>query len=255
MSPRASFWLAVALVASLLPAAASSGEAGKRPRAVVELFTSQGCNSCPPADALLARLADGGDVVALAFHVDYWDYLGWRDTLASAQNTERQNAYSRAFGNRSVYTPQIVVNGRRHMSGAKTHAVESAIGRLDDAGEGMTVDVAARYTGDSIVIETGPGVSVGGYRKAHVVLAFFEPSRIVEIEGGKNDGKTITYRNSVLATQTAGMWRGEAARFELPMSDLAGKGAGGCAVLLQSVAKDGTPGPILGAAIIPVPES
>ena len=95
----------------------------KKPSGVVELFTSQGCSSCPPADAVLAELAEAGDVVALGYHVDYWDYLGWKDTLGSPENTARQYEYGKSFGDRSVYTPQAVINGRTHVNGAKREAV------------------------------------------------------------------------------------------------------------------------------------
>src|SRR5690606_18761221 len=108
------------LVAATLGFALSSASAAepvKRPKGVVELFTSQGCNSCPPAAEYLSQLALEGDVVALSYHVDYWDYLGWRDTLANADNTQRQQQYNRAFGTRSVYTPQAIVNGRQEVNG------------------------------------------------------------------------------------------------------------------------------------------
>src|SRR5690606_29247620 len=99
----------------------------RRPLGVVELFTSQGCSSCPPADEALVELAARGDVIALSFHVDYWDYLGWRDTLASPANTQRQQGYARAFGAQSVYTPQAVINGRTHTSGAKKAEIEQTL--------------------------------------------------------------------------------------------------------------------------------
>ncbi|MCX7303033.1 MAG: DUF1223 domain-containing protein [Hyphomicrobiales bacterium] len=97
-----------------------------KPKGVVELFTSQGCNSCPPADKVLAELAEKGEVVALGYHVDYWDYLGWKDTLATPENTERQHLYGKAFQERSVYTPQAVINGRLHVNGARREAVRAS---------------------------------------------------------------------------------------------------------------------------------
>ena len=97
---------------------------------MVELFTSQGCSSCPPADALFAELAAKEDLVALAYHVDYWDYLGWQDTLSRKENTERQYDYMRAFGSRSVYTPQAVINGRVHVNGASRGEVDGALARM-----------------------------------------------------------------------------------------------------------------------------
>ena len=245
-----SIFMAIALAALAWPAAA---EPSSRPIAVVELFTSQGCNSCPPADVLLSRLAERGDVIALAYHVDYWDYLGWQDTLATAENTERQNAYNKAFGNRSVYTPQFIVNGRKHLSGAKTAMVEKALTSLDRKGIGMTVDLSAQTGGDSIVISVGPAAEAAS--KAHVTLAFFEPSKRVQVKGGRNVGRTFVYRNSVMATQSVGMWHGQQARFELPIDVLQSRKAGGAAVLLQQVDANGLPGAIIGAALIEMPAS
>ena len=243
--------LATAVLLLALPYGALAQENVKRPKAVVELFTSQGCNSCPPADETLSRLALTGDVVALAYHVDYWDYLGWRDTLASADNTARQQEYNRAFGNRSVYTPQAVVNGRQQMNGAKRGKVEAAIERMAGTAEGMVVDVKVSYSGDSVIIETGE--LPRSVDEAHVVLVYFNAASEVEITRGENRGRNFTYLNAVSGFHSAGMWHGKKARFELPMSEVAKKGAGGCAVLVQEMVSGGLPGPILGAAIVTRP--
>mgnify|MGYP005812946759 CR=1 FL=1 len=234
-----------AAAALLYVAPAFAGEIVK-PKGVVELFTSQGCNSCPPADDVLAELARQGEVVALGYHVDYWDYLGWKDTLATPENTERQKLYGKAFGKREVYTPQAVINGRIHVKGGKRGAVKAALFELAQTGQGLSVDIDITKTGESVVIEAD-GVP-GGEGDAHLVLVHFAPMRPVVIERGENRGRTITYANPVTAVQTAGMWHGKAARFELPRSEIEKKG--GCAVLLQSVSKDGLPGPILGAAVL-----
>ena len=222
--------------------------AGDRPSGVVELFTSQGCNSCPPADDNLAALAKRGDVVTLAYHVNYWDYRGWRDTLATPENTARQHDYRKAFQSRSVYTPQAVVNGRVHVNGAKRAAVESALSSLSSNGEGMQVDVHMERKGDSVVITAGEGSRAAN---AHVKLCYYGEPQAVDIGDGENGGRTVYYVNPVTETQPAGMWHGKPATFELPASDIARKGPGGCAVLLQSVTADGSPGPILGAANLP----
>jgi len=230
-----------------LAAGTASYHAVARPLGVVELFTSQGCNSCPPADAVLDELVKKGDVVALSYHVDYWDYLGWKDTLATRGNTDRQYDYAKAFGAPSVYTPQAVLNGRTDLNGAKGKAVTAELDKLKEKGEGLSVDVSATYEGDRVVVQTGD--AKGPIREANVVFVFFDPARKVKIVRGENSGQAITYRNAVVATQTAGMWHGKAARFELPESVMKQQGAGGCAVLLQAT-KDGLPGPIIGAAII-----
>ena len=244
---------ALALAFSALAGTGLAAEIGKpqtdRPLGVVELFTSQGCSSCPPADALFAELAAKEDIVALAYHVNYWDYLGWQDTLSRKENTERQYDYMRAFGNRSVYTPQAVINGRSHVNGASRKDVDGALARMDRTGEGMRVGIKVSRTNDRVMIDAGDAGN--GPRDAHVVIVYFDPPQTIEIAKGENSGRSMTYWNAVTGIQTAGMWHGEAQRYELPMSEISKKG--GCAVLLQSVGKDGMPGAILGAAFIHKP--
>ncbi|TPI45244.1 DUF1223 domain-containing protein [Mesorhizobium sp. B2-9-1] len=220
-----------------------------KPLGVVELFTSQGCSSCPPADELFAELAGKDDIIALAYHVNYWDYLGWQDTLSTKENTERQYDYMRAFGSRSVYTPQAVINGRSHVNGASRKDVDGALARMDRTGEGMRVGIKVSRTSDRVMIDAGDAGN--GPTDAHVVIVYFDPPQMVKIGQGENSGRSLTYWNAVSDIQTAGMWHGKAQRYELPMTEIAKKG--GCAVLLQSVGKDGMPGPILGAAFIRKP--
>jgi hypothetical protein len=235
--------LAATILAGLAAIPGVAGEI-RKPAGVVELFTSQGCSSCPPADAIFAEMAKKGDVVALAYHVDYWDYLGWQDTLASPDNTARQYDYAKSFGARSVYTPQAVVNGRTHVNGSSRAEISGALSKF---GEGLSVDIKVMRAGGSIVIDAGEGA---GDEQGRVVLVYFDPARPVAIERGENRGKTVTYWNAVTAIQTAGMWHGAAARYEFPASEVARKGTGGCAVLLQATGANGLPGPILGAALI-----
>lgn len=224
-------------------------EKERAPIGVIELFTSQGCSSCPPADALFADFAARKDVVALAYHVDYWDYLGWKDTLSSKKNTERQYGYMRAFKTRSVYTPQAVINGRVHVNGASRVAVDNALAGMDRTARGMLVPVTVTRQGDGVVIDAGDaGTHAPATANAHVVVVYFDPPQTVSIGKGENSGRSQVYWNAVSDIQTAGMWHGKAQRYELPMSAIAKKG--GCAVLLQAVGADGLPGPILGAALV-----
>ena len=186
-------------------------------------------------------------MVALGYHVDYWDYLGWKDTLATPENTERQKLYGKAFGKREVYTPQAVINGRIHVKAGKRGAVNAAVSEMERTGSGLSVDIGVTRNGESIVIEAAG--SPGGRGDAHLVLVQFDPLKPVAIERGENKGQTIIYANPVTSIRIAGMWHGKAARYELPRSEVNKKG--GCAILLQSVSKDGLPGPILGAAVVP----
>jgi hypothetical protein len=250
----ATFALAfLSLAGAGLAGNALAGQADKpgtdKPLGVVELFTSQGCSSCPPADEFFAELAGKEDMVALAYHVDYWDYLGWQDTLGSKENTERQYDYMRAFGNRSVYTPQAVINGRSHVNGASRKEVDGALARMERSGEGMRVGIKVSRTIDRVMIDTGDAGN--GPADAHVVIVYFDPPQAINIGKGENSGRKMTYWNAVSSIQTAGLWHGKAQRYELPMSEISKKG--GCAVLLQSVGKDGLPGPILGAAFVHKP--
>lgn len=232
-------------MAMALPSATAGDAQAERPAGVVELFTSQGCASCPPADELFGKLAAEGDVVALAYHVDYWDYLGWKDTLGTHQNTERQRAYAGSF-DRTVYTPQVVVNGNRDIIGSHGAAIHSALKESAGTAEGLTVDVDISETEDSIVIEAGAAADDSA--EARVILANFVPRRLVQMERGENRGRAIEYRNSVTNFQFVGMWHGKATRYELPRSVLFN--AGGCAVLLQVFDERGHPGAILGAAML-----
>lgn len=230
-----------AAVLALQPVPARSGEfAG-----VVELFTSQGCSSCPPADAELARLADEGKVLALSYHVDYWNYLGWADTLSSPASSERQYGYARTLKRKNVYTPQAVINGLDHANGADRAAVASIVKKLSAVGAGLTVDVDVEKSQDGLTITVGKGAG-----KANIVAVYFDEATTVNIERGENAGRAITYRHSVREVETVGMWDGEAKVLKLPGSVLSARPGTGCAILLQVVGPDGSPGAILGAAMI-----
>lgn len=239
---------ATALALSLFVSVSLAGET-KRPVGVVELFTSQGCNSCPPADEAFAEVASKGDVIALAYHVKYWDYLGWRDTLATKVSTERQYDYMRALGDTSVYTPQAVINGATSLNGADKEKLKA---RLDESrSQPLPVGINVSTNGDTFVIETEAAQSPPP--KTRVVLVYFDAPRKVEIDRGENVGRKLTYWNPVTEVQTAGMWHGGVERYELPTSEVARKG--GCAVLLQTVSQNGGPGKILGAAVVRQPAS
>jgi hypothetical protein len=251
--------VAIAVAATVIVGPSFAGEPDQTgtgmsamPVGVVELFTSQGCNSCPPADEFFADIAARNNVVALAYHVNYWDYLGWPDTLSSEKNTERQYDYMRAFRSRSVYTPQAIINGRTHVNGANRAAVNGALDTLEKSGQGMRVPIKVARAGDGIVIDAGdaaPGPAMP--TDAHLIVIYFDAPQTIRIDKGENSGRRLTYWNAVSDIQTAGMWHGRAQRYELPTSEVTRKG--GCAVLLQAVSKDGLPGPIIGAAFVHKP--
>lgn len=210
-------------------------------RGVVELFTSQGCSSCPPADAFFAELAERDDIVTLAYHVDYWDYLGWKDSLARPENADRQREYSKVFDS-TVYTPQAVVNGRINLVGSDRAAILSALQEQDGV-HGLSVDLDLSAIGGRMIVEVGRASTSD---QAHIILVYYKPRQVVEIDAGENAGRTADYRDIVTSFQTVGIWHGDAMRLELPKSEMSRRG-GRCAVLLQKVDEDGQPGPILGA--------
>jgi hypothetical protein len=209
--------------------AAMPASADLRP-VVVELFTSQGCSSCPPADALLGELARRGDVVALGFHISYWDSLGWKDPLSSQGSTDRQKAYARQFGGR-VYTPQIVVDGVSEMVGSDRKAVQAAL-RTERPEANAPVSFAADRR--TVAIGAGDG-------KGEALLVRFVKERTTDIAAGENAGRLSRDANGVRELRTLGAWDGSALRFPVEPP-----GAGeGIAVLVQ--AADGR---MLGAAAL-----
>ncbi|MCR6501648.1 thioredoxin family protein [Shinella sp. CPCC 101442] len=230
----------------MLGASTASAEEAIKPKGVVELFTSQGCSSCPPADKALETLAREGEVVALSYHVDYWNYLGWADTLASKDNTDRQYAYARMFGRNGVYTPQAVLNGREHINGADISGIRARIGAMPDEGKGLTVPVDVEVKNDELRIRVGPGEG-----KANIVIAYFERERTINIDKGENVGKTVNYWHAVTDMETIGMWEGKETNLVLPADMLKKKKkSGGCAILLQRMKTADTPGDILGAMVL-----
>jgi hypothetical protein len=215
------------------------------PKGVVELFTAQGCSSCPPADAAFRKLVNQGDVIALAYHVDYWNYLGWADTLSSKENTERQYGYAKTMGRSNVYTPQAIVNGRGHLAGADLNGINSQINTYSSEGNGLTVPISAAMRGDELEIKIGAGQG-----KANVVMVYFDKEKTIDVEKGENSGQKISYLHSVTNVETVGMWDGKATSLTLPASVLQRPQLEGCAILLQSATADGDPAAILGATVV-----
>jgi hypothetical protein len=218
----------------------AAGGTDSRP-VVVELFTSQGCSSCPPADALLSELTGRPDLLALSFHIDYWDYIGWKDPFASAQYTGRQRDYAAKLGLRYVYTPQMVIDGRHDAVGSNRRAVTRAIEKAAAAAAepAVTVTLAPEDGGRAIL---SPGEAPPG--GATVWLVTFDDGHDTQVARGENRGRALHNSNVVRELTALGTWRGEAQSFALDLPAARAAGRGGCAVIVQ----DGRGGPVLGAA-------
>lgn len=227
----ASFAVFAALAGSAAPAVADGP-------VVVELFTSQGCSSCPPADEILHELAARDDVIALALHVDYWDYIGWADSFARADHTRRQQNYARIAGERSIYTPQMIVAGSDHVVGTKPMDVADLIR-----------DHAARSTGAQISLSRqGPELRITGQsarpfgQAAMVQLVRYTPQQTVEIMRGENAGNAYSYANIVTDWTTVAMWSGQD-----PLDlTITVTGAGPVVVIVQTMG----PGAVLASAVL-----
>jgi hypothetical protein len=235
--------LAILAIATLVGVAS---EANAEPRAVVELFTSQGCSSCPPADALLGKLAHDPNVIALTLAIDYWDYIGWKDTLAIPGHANRQKAYSKMRGDRGVYTPQVIVNGSTQALGSDQADIERAIGQSHRASATLSVPVSIKVADGRLTVDAPAGK--GTDEHAEVWLCPVSSAVPVAIGRGENHGRTITYHNAVRRWIRLGEWTGAAASWSISLKDLKSEGADKAAVLLQSGSAS-RPGPMLGAAM------
>jgi hypothetical protein len=171
---------------------------------VVELFTSQGCSSCPPADAMLRELSHRDDVIPLALHVDYWDYIGWQDVFASPLFTRRQKQYARAAGEQAIYTPQLIVGGRDHVVGAKPMEVMDHLRAHGALASG--VDLTLRRDGGTLHVSATAKSPLAA--PATVQIVRYTPEETVAIERGENAGRTVTYTNIVTSWDVLGDWSG-----------------------------------------------
>src|SRR5215475_4398484 len=229
-----------AIIAVIRPAHAD-------PRAVVELFTSQGCSSCPPADKVLGELAKDPSVIALSLPIDYWDYLGWKDTLADSRFSARQKAYSRMRGDREVYTPQAVVNGSAHVIGSDLAGIESAIGVTTQADGVMSVPVTMTQAGKLLTVSVSATAKDASTTHGEVWLCSISKAVPILIGRGENSGREITYHNVVRNLMKVGDWNGGAGSWTVPVDSVAHDGVDGAVVYLQDGSRD-KPGPMLGAA-------
>jgi hypothetical protein len=241
--------LAAILAAAPLGAASAQGLGeAPAPLVVVELYSSQGCSSCPPADDLFHRLAQQENVLPLALHVDYWDYIGWADTFAQPGFTDRQRAYAHMEGTKTVYTPQIIVGGRDRLMGVPEMELAQIIAVHSDLEALFLVTLERRGDRVAIRAERAPGatptalLASGSGREILVQLIRYKPEETVDIEAGENAGHSITYTNVVTDWREVARWTGEAP-FELVVP---APGSLPVAVILQEPG----PGPILAAAVL-----
>jgi hypothetical protein len=227
--------LGVGLAAATLPLVPQRANAAAAAPVLLELFTSQGCSSCPPADKLLGEFAIRKDLIVLSLNVDYWDYLGWRDTLASKDFTKRQMDYAHARGDGEVYTPQLVINGASHAVGSRRSDVEAAI----NAAQPADVRLALDATRDEITIDIAESETPFN---GTLWLLSVSKEVSVEIERGENTGKTITYHNVVRKLTPAGMYKGIATTLAMPRKSITGQCCTHCVAVLQ----EGTAGRVRG---------
>lgn len=189
---------------AIIGAMGASAVAAQDNKVVVELYTSQGCSSCPPADELLAEMVGRDDVIALAFHVDYWDYLGWKDSFGSPGFTARQHGYAQAVNATTVYTPQMIIGGVDHVIGSKAMEVMDYVAA--HRAEVDLVTMQASRSGDNIQIQAQPKATGLGNLVVQVVR--YNPEETVAIRRGENAGKSINYVNIVKSVQVIGRWDG-----------------------------------------------
>jgi hypothetical protein len=237
-APRLSRMLGIcAFVTAITPAYADG------PRTVVELFTSQGCSACPPADKVLGELAQDKSVIALSLPIDYWDYLGWKDTLADSRFSARQKAYSQMRGSRGVYTPQAVVNGTTDVLGSDRVAIENAAKGTQQHDVVMSVPVTMTTSGSHINVS----VAEAGGRSGEIWICAVSKQIPITISRGENRGQQITYHNVVRNVLKVGDWNGKASSWTVPLENISRDGVDAAVVFIQDGNRD-KPGPMLGAA-------
>ena len=231
------------VVGATLAAPLASAHAGERP-VIVELFTSQGCSSCPPADTLMADLArNRADMIILSLPVDIWDYNGWKDTLARPEFSQRQKHYSQSRGDHQVYTPQVIVDGQAHGVGSDRSQLLSLVEDTSPARVKEVAPLTLSERNGILIVDLGEA-SEQMERGASVKLLRVVKNRTVSIGRGENRGREVTYTNVVRSIVRLGFWTGAPARFEIPLPEARADEADGYVVIVQKAWGD-TLGPIL----------
>ena len=231
------FTLALAL-APLMPMAALADD---KPPIVVELYTSQGCSSCPPADKYMGELIKRPEILGLTFHVDYWDYIGWKDPFALPGNTTRQKQHSSNLGLRNIYTPQMVIQGAANAVGSDRMDVDRAI---DKARKLSQIPISLKHNNSDQLNISIPTTAYKG--SAKILLVAFDDKHSTSVKRGENGGRQLSYYHVVREMKKIGTWTGQAISLNTSVAGMAAAGRNACAVLIQSERT----GRILGAAQI-----
>ena len=234
-----------AIIAMIRPAHAE-------PRAVVELFTSQGCSSCPPADKIIGELARDPSIIALSMPIDYWDYLGWKDTLADSRFSARQKAYSRMRGDRNVYTPQVIVNGSAQVIGSDRAKIDGAIGDTRKSDGVMSVPVSITLAGKQVTVSVAASTKGPAASHGEVWIGSVSQAVPIAIGRGENRGQQVTYYNVVRNLLKVGDWNGASGSWTVPLENISREGIDAAVVFVQNGSRD-KPGVMLGAAYAPLP--
>ncbi len=223
----------------LLTGLAQAGEVKTSPIAVLELFTSQGCSSCPVADKLLKKLGEREDIIALAYHVDYWDYIGWKDIFANSENSNLQRAYSSIQKTNHIYTPQLMINGTKDVVGSNTNAIDKILSNAK-----LFIPINIKYDDDYLEISISSNKELS---EAIIWLVNIKSTREVEITRGENSGKVFTYSNIANERRALTMWNPKkGVNIKLPFTQILQEDDKGFAIILQEDF-NGLPGRILGA--------
>jgi hypothetical protein len=231
---------ALALLAVMVLSASSPAHAGGK--SVIELFTSQGCNSCPPADKLLGTLTKEPSVIPLTLAVDYWDYLGWKDTLALSDHTKRQRHYAKMRGDMNVYTPQAIVNGVKYAVGSDAREINAAL--RNHPSNDPAVPLAIKREGENISVDVGAGQG-----KATVWMLSVQSKVEVKIAKGENKGATVTYFNVVRSWRNLGAYSGTPIKTSIPVTEITKNGADAVVVFVQNGGEQ-SPGAIRNADML-----
>ncbi|MBR1217007.1 DUF1223 domain-containing protein [Bradyrhizobium sp. U87765 SZCCT0131] len=215
------------------------------PRAVVELFTSQGCSSCPAADKVLGELSRDPSIIAMSMPIDYWDYLGWKDTLANSRFSAKQKAYSHMRGDREVYTPQVVVNGAVHVLGSDRASIQDAATRTRAEGGVMSVPVSIKQADKQLNVTVSAGNGAAEHGEVWVCAISREVP--IRIGRGENRGREVTYYNVVRNWLKVGDWTGKPGTWTVPLENIKSEGVDAAVVYVQDGNRE-KPGLMLGAA-------